>query len=91
MRDSQLLANCLVENDSKDAAPAKLLRRESFVLSILIQGALVATLLIIPIFTPECNKPTIFVYTDAAVSRRHASGQHRSRVSANRTSRQTRF
>ncbi|MGC1686770.1 MAG: energy transducer TonB [Candidatus Acidiferrales bacterium] len=53
MRDPGLLADCLVENDSKDAAPAKLLRRESFVLSILIQGALVAALLIIPIFTPE--------------------------------------
>jgi TonB family protein len=57
MRDSQLLANCLVENDAKDAAPAKRLRRESFVLSILIQGALLATLLIIPIFTPGVISP----------------------------------
>jgi len=57
MRDPQLLANCLVENDAKDAAPANRLRRESFVLSILIQGALVAALLIIPIFTPGIISP----------------------------------
>jgi len=57
MRDPELLSNCLVENDAKDAGPAKCLRRESFVLSILIQGALVAALLIIPIFTPGVISP----------------------------------
>ncbi len=57
MRDPELLADCLVENGAEDAAPAKWRRRESLVLSIVIQGALLAALLIIPIFTPGVISP----------------------------------
>jgi TonB family protein len=57
MRDPKLLAGCLVENGAEDAAPAKRRRRESLVLSIVIQGALLAALLIIPILTPGVIGP----------------------------------
>src|SRR5580658_2085018 len=57
MRDLELLADCLVENNAEDAAPAKRLRRKSLVLSIVIQSALLATLLIIPMFTPGVISP----------------------------------
>ncbi|MFZ0967155.1 MAG: hypothetical protein WAN13_02680, partial [Candidatus Acidiferrales bacterium] len=57
MRDPELLADCLVEDNAEAAAPAKWLRRKSLALSLLVQGILLAALLIIPMFTPGVISP----------------------------------
>jgi protein TonB len=52
MRDPGLLSDCLVENSGVAEAPSRRRRSRALILSVLIQSALLATILILPIFNP---------------------------------------
>lgn len=56
MRDLEVLSDCFVKGGEIAEAPARSRRRGAFVLSVLLQSALLAALLILPILSPSAMR-----------------------------------
>jgi len=76
MSDLGSLTGCLVDSDTESLARARRLRRKALLVSLILEGALIAAMLLVPMVTPGVL-PRQFIETPMPpFSRAHARADH---------------